>query len=101
MKVSVVMAFPNRQQHMRLEVGEGCTAREAVEQAIANGLKVEFDGFNVLEAPLGIYGERVPDDKPLLEGDRVEIYRALQQDPMELRRQRAALESGSLSSRRK
>ncbi len=105
MKVSVVMAFPTRQHIVALEVSADCTARQAVELAIANGLNVqdtqEDAVFDALAAPLGVYGERVADDKVLGEGDRVEIYRPLQQDPMELRRQRAALEPGRLAGRRK
>jgi putative ubiquitin-RnfH superfamily antitoxin RatB of RatAB toxin-antitoxin module len=40
-------------------------------------------------APLGVFGERVEDSYACQNGDRVEIYRPLQQDPMELRRKRA------------
>lgn len=101
MKVSVVMAFADRQQVMQLDVPETCCARDAVQLAVANGLDVAHETFSVDDAPLGVYGERVKDDAPLAPDDRVEIYRPLQQDPMELRRQRAALESGRLSKRRK
>ena len=95
------MAFPSRQQVLVLDVAETCTAREAVQQAIAAGLEVTMDGFDAYQAPLGVYGERVSDGKVLSSGDRVEIYRALQQDPMELRRKRAASESGAFSRGRK
>jgi len=101
MNVSVVMAFPESQQVMELVVDEGCSARQAVMMAISAGLAVEQPDFDVDEAPLGVHGLRVTDDAQLHEGDRVEIYRQLQQDPMELRRQRAALESSRLSKRRK
>ena len=100
MKVSVVMAFPTRQQVMALTVEGHCTAREAVSLAMQQGLNVEYPDFNVDDAPLGVFGERVADDKKLEAGDRVEIYRPLAQDPMELRRRRAS-ESGGLTGRRK
>ncbi len=101
MNVSVVMAFADRQQVMQLDVPETCSARDAVKLALAKGLDVRHETFSVDDAPLGVYGERVKDNAALAPNDRVEIYRPLQQDPMELRRQRAALESGGLSKRRK
>lgn len=100
MKISVVMALPSRQQVMQLEVQKGCTARQAVQLAIAAGLDVPEE-VDIDNAALGVYGERVSDSDELKSGDRVEIYRPLQQDPMELRRQRAASEPGRLSGRRK
>jgi len=101
MKVSVVMAFPEHQQVMHLDVAASCDARQAVQQAVDNGLRVEYPGFDVATAPLGIHGIRVDDDTKLHGGDRVEIYRPLQQDPMELRRQRAKSELRSSSVSRK
>lgn len=101
MKVSVVLALPARQQIIKLTVASGCTARQAVEAAKSAGLEFSADAVDLDNAPLGIYGERVNDAAQLYDGDRVEIYRPLQQDPMELRRQRAASESGGFSKRRK
>lgn len=101
MKVSVVMAFPEVQHVMSIDVQPHCSARQAVVQAIAAGLEVQYPGFDVTQAALGVYGIRVDDEARLQEGDRVEIYRQLQQDPMELRRQRAASESSRFSKRRK
>lgn len=90
-----------RQQIIRLCVEVGCTARQAVEEAKGAGLEFCVDEIDLDNAPLGVYGERVSDEALLSDGDRVEIYRALQQNPMELRRQRAASESGGLTKRRK
>lgn len=84
-----------------MSVGPECTARQAVEQAKSAGLEYSPDEIDLDNAPLGVFGERVSDDTLLSEGDRVEVYRPLMQDPMELRRQRAALESGRFSKRRK
>lgn len=95
------MAFPDVQQVKSLAVAHDCTARQAVQLAVAAGLNVEYPGFDVTQAPLGVHGIRVADDAVLHEGDRVEIYRPLQQDPMELRRKRAASEAGRLPLRRK
>jgi len=96
-----VLALPTRQQVIKLRVAPKCTARQAVEQAKAAGLEVASDEVDIDNAPLGVFGEQVSDEVMLSEGDRVEIYRSLQQNPMELRRQRAASESGRFSKRRK
>ncbi len=101
MKVSVVLALPSRQQVIGLTVAPDCTARQAVEKAKSAGLEFSPDEIDLDNAQLGVFGERVSDDAPLSEGDRVEVYRPLRQDPMELRRQRAASESGGFSQRRK
>jgi putative ubiquitin-RnfH superfamily antitoxin RatB of RatAB toxin-antitoxin module len=44
---------------------------------------------NFSECPVGIFGRVVPRDQPLQNGDRVEIYRALPNDPKTARRHRA------------
>jgi len=97
----VVLALPNCQQVVPLDVEVSCTARQAVKLALDAGLDAVDDELDVQKAPLGVYGLRVDDNAQLQNGDRVEIYRSLQQDPMELRRQRAALESTARSVRRK
>jgi len=89
--------MPTRQQVLTIRVAPDCTARQAVNEAITAGLEYAPHELDLDRAPLGIYGERVSEDTLLKEGDRVEIYRPLQQDPMELRRQRAALASGKAS----
>ena len=76
-------------------------ARQAVFAALEHGLDLEGSGVEAESVKLGVFGEHVQDDYTLNDGDRVELYRPLQQDPMELRRQRAASEAGRLSKRRK
>lgn len=44
---------------------------------------------NLNECPVGIFGRVVPRDQLLQNGDRVEIYRALPNDPKTARRHRA------------
>lgn len=79
MRVEVVLAFPDRVQHVRLELPAGATAGDAVTAA----------GFGDAHA-IGIFGKRVKNDHALRDGDRVEIYRPLAMDPKEARRRRAA-----------
>jgi len=101
MKVTVVLALPARQQLVNLEVAAECSARDAVQMAIEQGLDITDADVDIATAPLGVFGEHVTDDAVLQDGDRVEIYRPLQQDPKELRRRRAASEAGRLTKRRK
>jgi len=109
MNITVVFALSERQQVIQLDVQETCTAREAVRLAVSAGLELTLrpdvaagadHAIDADTAALGVFGQRVEDDTLLKEGDRVEIYRPLQQDPMELRRQRAASEAGRLTTRR-
>ncbi len=89
--VEVVLALPRHQYQCALHVPEGTTAHEVRKLALSNdllspGAQVDIDP---LLAPLGVFGERVDNNHILAAGDRLEIYRPLQQDPKELRRQRA------------
>lgn len=84
-RVEVAYALAERQWLLPLLVADGTTAIEAV---VASGI-LELAG---IKAPLdlGVHGRRVAQDTPLRAGDRVEIYRGLNFDPMESRRRRAA-----------
>lgn len=89
--VLVVLAMPRVQYRCNLKIPPGTTARQAVLMALDAGLvpvTAAID-FSPASAPLGVYNERVEDHYPCAQGDRVEIYRPLHQDPKELRRQRA------------
>lgn len=84
--VEVAYALPARQTLLALEVPRGTTAGEAVE---ASGVRSRHPELAGTELVLGVFGERVGADHVLEPGDRVEIYRPLQLDPREARRQRA------------
>lgn len=85
--VEIVYATPQRQVVRSLEVNAGCTVGEAIEQS---GLRDEFPGLKVDPGAVGIFSRKVPLDRVLAEGDRVEIYRPLIADPKEARRRRAS-----------
>ncbi|ASJ72460.1 RnfH family protein [Granulosicoccus antarcticus] len=89
--VQVVLAMPQVQYLKTLSVPVGTTARELVLMALDAGLVPTTASIDIepANAPLGVFSESVADDYPCAQGDRVEIYRPLQQDPKELRRQRA------------
>ena len=79
MKVEVVYALPQATRAVTVNLPAGATLRDAL---AASGFKPE--------GTFGIHGKRAALDRPLAEGDRVEIYRPLAVDPKEARRRRAA-----------
>lgn len=84
--VEVVYASPERQTVVAVQVPSGTTALGAVQ------LSGILQQLPEPDAPLdlGVFGNAVAHDHAVGEGDRVEIYRPLQVDPMERRRRRAA-----------
>jgi putative ubiquitin-RnfH superfamily antitoxin RatB of RatAB toxin-antitoxin module len=64
----------------------GATAAEAI---AASGLQREWPEVAVAADGIGIFGRRVPPQRVLRDGDRVEVYRPLLLDPMQARRRRA------------
>ena len=84
-RVSVVFALPDQQYQVEFECDMGTTIEDAV---ALSGLGGELDKYTNLE--YGVYGFRQPADFVLTDGDRVEIYRALEMSPTEARRLRAA-----------
>ncbi|MFK7853471.1 MAG: RnfH family protein [Granulosicoccus sp.] len=87
--IQVVLAMPDQQQLIEFSVAKGTSAREAVWQSVEHGLDTAGMDIQLGLIPIGVYGLRVDDDYIVNEGERVEIYRPLQQDPKELRRKRA------------
>lgn len=85
--VEVVYALPDKQLIVKLEVPAGTTAREA---AMLSGLDAHFDGLDLEQCRVGIFGAVVADNRAVERGDRVEIYRPLLADPREVRRKLAA-----------
>jgi len=87
LRVEVAHATPHRQVLLAITVPAGCTVAQAIERS---GIRTHFPDLAVDPDAVGIFGRKVPPDQVLREGDRVEIYRPLQTDPKESRRQRAA-----------
>lgn len=87
--IEVAYANPQRQVLLTVLVALGTTVRQAVEQSC---IAEQFPQDGLLECPMGIFGRRLarPAEQVLEEGDRIEIYRPLLADPMEVRRMRAA-----------
>lgn len=78
--------MPETQKIVELVLAEDSTVEDAVR---LSGLCDIFTGIEVGTTPVGIFGERVQYNTVLRDGDRVEIYRPLEVDPMEARRLRA------------
>lgn len=85
LEIEVVYGLPDKQMLKKLNVQNGCTAREAVCQS---GLDEIFSELDLQTAPLGIFGKSVKDETLLRDKDRIEIYRPLLIDPKEARRKR-------------
>ena len=85
--VEVAYALPDRQAIVELRVEEGTTALDA---ARLSGLTERFEGIDLENDKLGIFGKAVSPSQVLQPGDRVEIYRPLIADPKEVRKARAA-----------
>lgn len=77
------------QQHKQWVVAINLPSDSTVQQAIyGSGLLLQFPEIDLNQQKTGIFGQVCKLDKLLTDGDRVEIYRPLQQDPMTARRHR-------------
>lgn len=85
--VEVAYALPHKQAILEIEVPSGTTALEAARQS---GIADRFEGIDLDNAKLGVFGRVVAPSQVLHAGDRVEIYRPLIADPKEVRKARAA-----------
>ena len=87
-QVEVVWApAPHQIELRQLSLADGATAMEAV-RASALVLALTHDATLPDSLQIGIWGRVCRPDTPLRDGDRVELYRPLQVDPKEARRQR-------------
>ena len=83
--VEVVYALPERAHRANLTLPAGATVAQAL-ALLAD--RQPFASLDLQQLPVGIYGERVGAGRVLADGDRIELYRPLQTDPREARRQR-------------
>lgn len=85
--VEVAYALSEEQVILPVEVEEGTTALQAVEQS---GILERFPEIDAEKPKMGIFSKVCKGDTVLREMDRVEIYRPLIADPKEVRKKRAA-----------
>lgn len=82
-RVEIVFALPAQQELVAIHVQPGTTVQQAIARS---AIEERFEGIDLAELPVGIWGREVGRDHELRPGDRVEIYRALQMEPREARR---------------
>jgi putative ubiquitin-RnfH superfamily antitoxin RatB of RatAB toxin-antitoxin module len=86
--VEVVFALAEKQQLSAVSLPRGATVADAI---AGSSISKAFPGENLEQLNVGIWGRVVTRDYVLSDGDRVEIYRALELDPRDARRQLALL----------
>jgi putative ubiquitin-RnfH superfamily antitoxin RatB of RatAB toxin-antitoxin module len=84
--VTVIFAESARAISRQYSLAQGSTVEDALTLAVADP---EFAGVDMAQLPVGIFGRVVQRNQPLQQGDRVELYRPLAEDPKTARRQRA------------
>ncbi|WP_081297434.1 MULTISPECIES: RnfH family protein [unclassified Gilliamella] len=84
--IQVVYALPNNATVINLEV----SAQTNVLQAITKSNILSLCQITLDEHLVGIYGKRCDFNTLVNDGDRIEIYRPLINDPKEIRRKKAA-----------
>lgn len=84
--VEIAYAKPEKQMLISISVAENCTILEVILQS---GMLQAFPEIDLDSANVGIFSTLCSLEKIVENGDRIEIYRPLQTDPKDARRQRA------------
>ncbi|WP_150049176.1 MULTISPECIES: RnfH family protein [Methylomonas] len=84
--IEVAYATLEKQCVLELSLPVGCSAEQAIR---ASGILHIFPAIDLTTQTIGIFGHICQLEQTLQDGDRVEIYRPLTQDPMAARRNRA------------
>ena len=85
-EIELVFASAGRQRLFSIQVDEGATVAELISQS---GIDQDFPDESIDDLAVGIWGKLVGRDHIVRDGDRIELYRPLQIDPREARRQLA------------
>lgn len=86
MEVEVVYATPEKQTLLVVHVPQKTNVAEAIE---LSGIVSQFPELKLEILNVGIFSTPCALERELKHGERIEIYRPLQNDPKEARRQRA------------
>lgn len=87
LEIEIVFAAPNSQVLLAVSLPADATVADAIQ---SSRIQERFPDYPLDSLPVGIWGRVVSLEQKLQAGDRVEIYRELEIDPMEARRIRAA-----------
>jgi uncharacterized protein len=85
-RVAIVYAQPQRSISKSLQLSPGATIADALAEAASDA---NFRGVDLVNSPVGIFGKVAHRDVKLKNGDRIEIYRPLLEEPKLARRKRA------------
>lgn len=98
MRIEVVHCpGPDEADRVELQLPAGATLLQALQ---ASGLAARHPGLDWDRVRVGVHGRLAPLQRVLEDGDRVEVYRPLQVDPMQARRLRAQRQRDASGSRR-
>ena len=86
-RVEIVYAQQQGSIVKSIKVAPGALIADALRLA---ALDEDFQGVDLANATVGIYGSVASRDRPLKDGDRIEIYRPLAEEPKLARRKRAS-----------
>jgi len=86
--IEVVYALPQHAIVKALRMPRGALVGDALAAAAR---EVVFPGVELANATVGVFGRLVRKDQALNDGDRLEIYRPLAQEPKAARRMRSRL----------
>lgn len=86
LRIEIVYAQPQRSVVKHLNLPHGAVIADALQLAAAD---VNFFGIDLPGSAVGIFGKVAQHDQTLRDGDRIEIYRPLAEEPKLARRKRA------------
>jgi len=84
--IEVAYGTSDKQACPMIKASIGTTVEQAINQS---GIISQFPEIDLANIKVGIFGKGCSLTKVVEQGDRVEIYRPLQQNPMDARRNRA------------
>jgi hypothetical protein len=86
-RVEIVCAQPQGSVAKILDLPEGAMIADALNLVAADQ---DFLGVDLANCPVGIFGKVARRDQQLVDGDRIEIYRPLIEEPKLARRKRVS-----------
>jgi putative ubiquitin-RnfH superfamily antitoxin RatB of RatAB toxin-antitoxin module len=86
-RIEIIHAQAQRSIVKALTMPPGALIADALKLA---ALQEDFQGVDLANATVGIFGQVASRDRPLKDGDRIEVYRALLEEPKLARRNRAS-----------
>jgi hypothetical protein len=86
-RIEMVYAEPRHSIVKSFRLAPGSAVLDALRLA---ALDPDFSKVDLESSPVGIFGKLMPKDQILADGDRIEIYRRLMQEPKLARRARVS-----------